>query len=138
LGSQSCPDDPFVETNIPADRRSIQFLREEKRTVAPDEAPVISFDAGAGTVRIKSTFLWATPRKFAEKNMIAVEKLEYDGEEGTLQIILASRQCQNEGGSAGGESAPYILTVSFPEGLPREVCVEEREGVDTGVVCESA
>lgn len=128
-----CPDDPLGDTNIPIDRFTIEFLEEENQPVKSSEDPIIEFEPENSRVVIKGVFVGATPKLVHEKDMILVNRLEYDEQSDTLHVRIVERQCQSGGSSAGGEVGPYILRVGFPDSLPKRVCVQERGGRDKDV-----
>lgn len=131
--SPDCPEEPIVDDSISANRRSIEFLAPENRTVESDEDPIIEFDSDDSRVVITGTFSGATPKHRHEKDMILINRLQYDEQSDTLQIRLVERQCRNSGVAVAGEVTPYVLRVQFPERLPQHVCVQERGGIDKDV-----
>ena len=125
-----CPDDPVGDVEISADRRLIQFFSDENRPsgVAPSDPLTVHFDTNRSEVRIKGIFSGATPKSRFPKDMIVVDRLSYDGQTDTLEARLIERQCRSSGAAVGGETTPYELRVTFPDGLPETVCAQEGGG----------
>jgi hypothetical protein len=122
-----CPDDLFGDMEIPADRRSIQFFSDENRPsgVAPGDPPTVHVDTNRSEVHIRGIFSGATPKSRFPKDMIVVDRLSYDGQTDTLEARLTERECKSSGAAVGGETTPYELRVTFPDGLPKTVCAQE-------------
>jgi len=130
---RNCPDTPIPNSNIPPERRSIQFLSEENRTVEASDPPLVVFEPANSRIVIKGTFVGATPKSVREEDMILVDRLQYDDQADTLRVRLIEKQCRSRGAGAGGDSTPYVLRVRFPDALPNRVCARERGGRDKGV-----
>lgn len=130
---RGCPDEPIIDTRIPPDRRTIQFLDEDNRPVEHSEPPIISFEPTDSRVVIKGVFSGATPKNVHDKDMILVTRLRYDEQSDTLRVHLVERKCRFRGAAVGGETTPYEFRVRFPDSLPGRVCVQERGGTDTEV-----
>jgi len=126
----NCPDDPVSDVEIPAGRRSIQFFSDENRPsgVAPSDPLTVHFDTNRSEVRIRGIFPGVTPKSRFPKDMIVVDRLSYDGQTDTLEARLIERECKSSGAAVGGETTPYELRVTFPDGLPETVCAQEGGG----------
>lgn len=123
-----CSAGPVVDDSVPADRRSFEFLSDENRPadVEPDEPPSVQFDAAASQVVVRGVFLGATPKDEYPDDTIVVDRLAYDDGADTLRVRLVEWPCESGGApGVGGTHAPYELRVTFPDGLPDEVCAQE-------------